>query len=223
MRGWCSGSTTALDGSWGRNSGNSSMPPSFDDLPAQKPPPRSERGSGRTRGQAARRGEQFTAVSGATRRARGAPPARRVRGGPRPVPHPRRARSTTPAASRAYLVVAAIALLLIGVGVSWWAPPAPTDPPAYLKVTYHNTSACGVLRSADNGQIRLTVTGDNEPIGDYNPRLSALTPRTPGMSPRPRVGSTSLPSASADAVTIGSAPAGHTSSMTDRELGCLRR
>ncbi len=62
------------------------------------------------------------------------------------------------------LVVAALALLLIGVGVSWWAPPAPADPPAYLKVTYNNTSACGALRSADNAQIRLTVTGNHDPI-----------------------------------------------------------
>jgi len=61
------------------------------------------------------------------------------------------------------LVITALVLLLIGVGVSWWAPPAPTDPPAYLKVTYRNTSACGTLRSADNGQIRLTVTGNQEP------------------------------------------------------------
>jgi hypothetical protein len=62
------------------------------------------------------------------------------------------------------LVVAALAMLLIGVGVSWWAPPAPTDPPTYLKITYSNTSACGTLRSADNGQIQLTVTGDHDPI-----------------------------------------------------------
>jgi hypothetical protein len=62
------------------------------------------------------------------------------------------------------LVVAALALLLLGVGVSWWAPPASTDPPAYLKVTYSSTSACGALRSADNGQIRLTVTGNHDPI-----------------------------------------------------------
>jgi len=62
------------------------------------------------------------------------------------------------------LVVAALAFLLIGVGVSWWAPPAPTHPPAYLKVVYQNTSACGALRSADNGQIRLTVAGNHDPI-----------------------------------------------------------
>jgi len=62
------------------------------------------------------------------------------------------------------LVIAALALLLIGVGVTWWAPLAPIDPPAYLKVTYHNTSACGVLRSADNGQIRLAVTGNHDAI-----------------------------------------------------------
>lgn len=62
------------------------------------------------------------------------------------------------------LVVAALALLLIGLGVSWWAPPALTDPPAYLKVTSHTTPACGTLRSADDGQIRLIVTGNHDPI-----------------------------------------------------------
>jgi hypothetical protein len=73
------------------------------------------------------------------------------------------------------LVVAALAFLLIGVGVSWWAPPAPTDPPAYLKVTYSNTSACGALRSADGGQIRLTVTGNHDPITVPLAQITNLT------------------------------------------------
>lgn len=62
------------------------------------------------------------------------------------------------------LVIAALAFLLIGVGVSWWAPPAATDPPAYMKVTYSNNSVCGALRSADGGQIRLIVRGNHELI-----------------------------------------------------------
>lgn len=73
------------------------------------------------------------------------------------------------------LVVAALALLLTGVGVSWWAPPAPTDRPAYLKITSSNTSACGALRSADKGQIRLTVTDNNDSIIIPLTEISHLT------------------------------------------------
>ena len=62
------------------------------------------------------------------------------------------------------LVFAALALLLIGVGVSWWAPPASTSPPAYLRATFNNTDACGVPRSADNGQLRLAVSGSRDPV-----------------------------------------------------------
>ncbi len=62
------------------------------------------------------------------------------------------------------LVFAALGLLLLGVGVTWWAPPAPASPPAFLKATFDNTEACGVLRSADNGQVRLAVTGRHDPL-----------------------------------------------------------
>ncbi|MGH3936189.1 MAG: hypothetical protein ACRDS1_14630 [Pseudonocardiaceae bacterium] len=72
-------------------------------------------------------------------------------------------------------MVAALALLLVGVGVSWWAPPAPTDPTAYLKVTYSNTNACGALRSADGGQIRLTVAGVHDPIAIPLTQITNLT------------------------------------------------
>ncbi len=72
-------------------------------------------------------------------------------------------------------MVAALAFLLIGVGVSWWAPSAPTDPPAYLKVIYNNTRACGTLRSADGGQIRLAVTGIHDPIAIPLTQINNLT------------------------------------------------
>jgi hypothetical protein len=62
------------------------------------------------------------------------------------------------------LVVAALALLLIGVGVSWWAPQAPSDSHAYLKVTSPDVIACGTLRSADGRQVRLTVAGSPDLI-----------------------------------------------------------
>jgi hypothetical protein len=45
------------------------------------------------------------------------------------------------------LVVAALISLLAGVGVSWWAPTAPTEPRAYLRIA-DNAIVCGVLRSA---------------------------------------------------------------------------
>jgi hypothetical protein len=48
------------------------------------------------------------------------------------------------------LVVAAPISLLTGVGVSWWAPAAPTQPRAYLRVADNNAIVCGVLRSAGN-------------------------------------------------------------------------
>jgi hypothetical protein len=62
------------------------------------------------------------------------------------------------------LSAAALGLLLTGVLLTWWAPPAATAPPAYLKVTFPGGTACGTLQSADGGTLRLTVTGMHEPI-----------------------------------------------------------
>lgn len=59
------------------------------------------------------------------------------------------------------LVLAALAFLLTGIGVSWWAQPTPATS---LKVTIHHTSACGTPHSADNAQLRPTVTGNSDPI-----------------------------------------------------------
>jgi hypothetical protein len=73
------------------------------------------------------------------------------------------------------LVVTALALLLFGVGLSWWAPAAATDSSAYVRVTYHVTSACGALRSADDGQIRLIVTGNHDPITIPLSQITNLT------------------------------------------------
>ncbi|MEU6224520.1 hypothetical protein [Streptomyces sp. NPDC047042] len=58
-------------------------------------------------------------------------------------------------------VAVGLVCLLAGVGLTWWAP-APTpaaSPPSYLKVEHGSTTTCGVLRSADGGMLRLTVTG----------------------------------------------------------------
>jgi hypothetical protein len=38
-----------------------------------------------------------------------------------------------------------------------------------------NTSACGALRSADGGQIRLTVTGNHDPITVPLAQITNLT------------------------------------------------
>lgn len=62
------------------------------------------------------------------------------------------------------MVAAALALLLTGVLLTWWAPPAPTDPPAYLKVTRPAGVVCGAPLSADGGTLRLTVAGAHDPV-----------------------------------------------------------
>jgi hypothetical protein len=62
------------------------------------------------------------------------------------------------------LVAAALGLLLAGVMLTWWAPAAPADPPAYLRVTRTSGTVCGVLTSADGGTVRLTVTGTHDPV-----------------------------------------------------------
>lgn len=62
------------------------------------------------------------------------------------------------------LVAAALTLLLTGVLLTWWAPAAPTDPPAYLKVTRPDGTVCGTLTSADGGTVRVTVAGAHDPV-----------------------------------------------------------
>lgn len=62
------------------------------------------------------------------------------------------------------LVAAALTLLGTSVLLTWWAPPAPTDPPAYLKVTRRAGVVCGALASADEGVLRLTVGGTQDPV-----------------------------------------------------------
>ena len=61
------------------------------------------------------------------------------------------------------LVAAALGLLLTGIFLTWWAPPAPVDPPAYLQVTRPGGTLCGVLASADGGMVRVRVSGTHNP------------------------------------------------------------
>lgn len=62
------------------------------------------------------------------------------------------------------LVAAALAFLLTGVLLTWWAPAAPAKPPAYLKVSRPGGTVCGILESADGGTLRLTVAGTHQPV-----------------------------------------------------------
>lgn len=56
-------------------------------------------------------------------------------------------------------VAVALALLLTGILLTWWAPAAPVSPPAYLQVTQAHDTRCGALQSADGGQLRLLMPG----------------------------------------------------------------
>jgi hypothetical protein len=62
------------------------------------------------------------------------------------------------------LSAAALGLLLTGVLLTWWAPRAPADPPAYLTVTRPGGIICGVLASADGGLLRVRVAGAHDPV-----------------------------------------------------------
>jgi hypothetical protein len=61
------------------------------------------------------------------------------------------------------LVALALGLLVTGVLLTWWAPAAPTSPPAFLQVTSRGSTACGTLQSADGGVVRVSVTGAHQP------------------------------------------------------------
>jgi hypothetical protein len=58
-----------------------------------------------------------------------------------------------------YAVVAALACLLAGVVVTWWAPGQATASPAYVKVTYSGTTICGTLQAAGHRQLELIPFG----------------------------------------------------------------
>ncbi len=79
------------------------------------------------------------------------------------------------------LVAVALGLLLTGVLLTWWAPAAPTTPPAYLKVTRPGGIVCGILNSADGGTLRLTVAGVHEPVAIPLTTITnlAVTPTCP--------------------------------------------
>ncbi len=60
-------------------------------------------------------------------------------------------------------VAIALALLLTGVLLTWWAPEAPSDPPALVTVTGPDGAVCGTLLSADGGAVRVRVSGRHDP------------------------------------------------------------
>jgi len=72
-------------------------------------------------------------------------------------------------------VAAGLLCLLVGVGLTWWAPAAASIPPAYLRVEQGPTTTCGVLQSADEGMLRLAVVGANSPAVIPLARVSNLS------------------------------------------------
>ena len=79
------------------------------------------------------------------------------------------------------LVAAALALLGVGVVLTWWAPPVPTNPPAYLTVTHPGGTVCGILASADGGVLLVRIAGAHDPVAIPLATLTnlALTPACP--------------------------------------------
>jgi len=60
-------------------------------------------------------------------------------------------------------VATALGLLLTGVMLTWWAPAAPAEPPAYVVVHTADSTTCGKLSTADGGWLRISVAGAHEP------------------------------------------------------------
>jgi hypothetical protein len=73
------------------------------------------------------------------------------------------------------LVGVALGLLLCGVLATWWAPPAPQDPPAYLEVVHSDGAVCGVLTSADGGTLRVRVAGTHDLVAIPLTSITNLT------------------------------------------------
>ena len=61
-------------------------------------------------------------------------------------------------------VAAAVAFLLAGIAVAWWAPAAAPTRLAYIMVTRGHVVTCGTLQSASAGQLRVTVPGRRSPV-----------------------------------------------------------
>ncbi|WP_018685267.1 hypothetical protein [Actinokineospora enzanensis] len=60
-------------------------------------------------------------------------------------------------------VAVGLLCLLTGVGLTWWSPPAPSTPPAYVRVEQGGDSTCGTLASADGQTMRVAVAGRSAP------------------------------------------------------------
>jgi hypothetical protein len=72
------------------------------------------------------------------------------------------------------IVAAAVAFLLVGIAVTWWAPAAAPTRPAYIRVTYSHVRVCGALRSSGAGQLHLTVLGSRKPVDIPFPEITNL-------------------------------------------------
>jgi hypothetical protein len=73
-------------------------------------------------------------------------------------------------------VAGAIAALLTGIALTWWAPADPSPPPSYVTVTRRHAVTCGVLRPASTGSLRLTVQGSPDPVTIPLSRIAGLAP-----------------------------------------------
>ncbi len=74
-----------------------------------------------------------------------------------------------------YAVVGALACLLAGVIVTWWAPGQAAAPPAYVQVTYGGKTICGPLQTASHGQLELIPLGTQQLATVPFTRITSLT------------------------------------------------
>lgn len=59
------------------------------------------------------------------------------------------------------LVAMALVMIVAGLITWWWAPTAEKNPPAFTKIDYAGTRACGELASADSQLFRLKIKGES--------------------------------------------------------------
>lgn len=59
-------------------------------------------------------------------------------------------------------VATALLCLFAGTALTWWAPGA--KPASMVQVTHGATTTCGTLLSAEQGRLRISVTGHTGPV-----------------------------------------------------------
>jgi len=61
-------------------------------------------------------------------------------------------------------VAGAVACLLAGVILTWWAPASAASPPAYIDVAHDRQTTCGTLLGAGHGHLQLIPNGTKQLI-----------------------------------------------------------